>query len=107
MLTDNQKEPAANELRAQHRSNTRRDAMVRFCCLAFCAVAIPMATANTTNTSDRSQWLTQPLSLSDAIRTALSQNSDVLRSQHDLEAAHGIALQTRAIVFPKLRGAAD
>lgn len=49
-------------------------------------------------------WLTQPLSLVDAIRIALKQNNNVLKSQSDLELAHGVAVQTRAIVMPKLRG---
>lgn len=52
-------------------------------------------------------WLTQPMSLGEAIRTALAQNGDILKSQHDLEAAHGVAIQTRAILLPKLRGASD
>src|ERR1043166_5664033 len=52
-------------------------------------------------------WLTQPMSLLDAVRTALGQNADILKSQHDLEVAHGIAIQTRAIVFPRLRASAE
>jgi len=52
-------------------------------------------------------WLAQPISLLDAVRIALAQNADILKSQNDLEAAHGIAIQTRAILFPKLRAAAD
>ncbi len=58
-------------------------------------------------TTNAPRWLTQPLSLTDAIQTALVQNGEVLKSEHDLEIAHGISLQTRAIVFPKVRGAAD
>lgn len=51
-------------------------------------------------------WLAQPLSLDEAVRIALAQNGDILKSQHDLEAAHGVAIQTRATVLPKLTGAA-
>jgi len=47
-------------------------------------------------------WLTQPLSLSDAINLALKQNASVLKSQQDVEAAQGIVVQTRAVVMPKL-----
>jgi outer membrane protein TolC len=50
-------------------------------------------------------WLTQPLSLADSINLALKQNSAVLKSERDLEAAHGIVVQTRAVVLPKLRAA--
>jgi outer membrane protein TolC len=74
---------------------------------SFSAFSFAFPAANTTNRNDAPGWLTQPLSLTDAIRTALAQNGDILKSQHDLEAAHGIALQTRAILFPKLRGSAD
>jgi len=47
-------------------------------------------------------WLTQPLSLTEAINLALKQNASVLKSQQDVEAAHGIVVQTRAVVMPKL-----
>ncbi|HEY0549622.1 MAG TPA: TolC family protein [Verrucomicrobiae bacterium] len=73
----------------------------------LCSSVLCLAAANTTNSNDAPGWLTQPLSLTDAIRTALAQNADILKAQHDLEVAHGIALQTRAVVFPKLRGGAD
>ncbi len=47
--------------------------------------------------------LTQPLSLADAVNLALKQNPSILRAQKDLEAAQGVAIQTRAIAVPKLR----
>ena len=47
-------------------------------------------------------FFSQPLSMADAINIALRQNSDILRAQKDLEAAQGVAVQTRAIVVPKL-----
>jgi outer membrane protein TolC len=64
------------------------------------------ATTGATTSAEVPRWLTQPMALVDAIRIALAQNGDILKSQHDLEAAHGIAIQSRAIVLPKLRGAA-
>jgi outer membrane protein len=81
-------------------SVARSAAMVAFGLTLICARAA-------TNTADLPRWLVQPLSLDDAVRTALAQNADILKSQHDLEAAHGIAIQTRAIVLPKLRGSAS
>ncbi len=75
------------------------------------AVVLTIALASTvsaaTNFTDLPGWLTQPLSLADAIRTAVSQNGEILKSAADLEAAHGIAVQTRAIVLPKVRGGAS
>jgi len=48
-------------------------------------------------------WLTQPLSLADALNTTLKNNRTILKSQRDLEAAQGISLQTRALVIPKVQ----
>ena len=47
-------------------------------------------------------FITSPLSLADAINLALAQNPAVLRARKDLEAAQGIAVQTRAIALPSL-----
>jgi len=49
-------------------------------------------------------WLTQPVSLVDALSRALRSNSAILKGRSDLEAAHGLVVQTRAIAMPKLRG---
>ncbi len=43
------------------------------------------------------------LSLADALNLALRQNPNVLRAQKDLEANHGIVIQTRAILIPKIQ----
>ncbi len=48
-------------------------------------------------------WPSQPLSLGDALNIALQQNGDIQKAQRDLEVSAGIAIQTRAIVQPKLR----
>lgn len=48
-------------------------------------------------------WLTKPLSLADALNLALQQNSAILKGQADLEAAHGVVVQTRAIAIPRVR----
>ncbi len=48
-------------------------------------------------------WLTQPLSLPDALTLALQRNSAILKGQSDLKVAHGIAIQNRAIALPKVR----
>ena len=47
------------------------------------------------------------MSLVDAVNGALLRNSSILKARSDLEAAHGIAIQTRAVALPKLRGASD
>ena len=47
-------------------------------------------------------WLTRPLSLTDALNTALAQNAAILKAKNDLEAAHGLVVQTRAIALPQV-----
>jgi outer membrane protein TolC len=47
-------------------------------------------------------WLTRPLSLADALNTALLQNATILKAQNDLEATHGLVVQTRAVALPQL-----
>jgi TolC family type I secretion outer membrane protein len=48
------------------------------------------------------QFITQPLSLADALDLALQQNPNILRARKDLEAAQGVIIQTRAVVLPKV-----
>ncbi len=77
----------------------------------FCAMAFPSALVGQTNTptadAEVPGWLTQPLSLDDALDLALRQNPAILKSQKDLEATHGVAVQTRAIALPRLRALGD
>jgi outer membrane protein TolC len=47
-------------------------------------------------------WLTRPLSLADALNTALLQNATILKAQNDLEASHGLVVQTRAVALPQV-----
>lgn len=46
---------------------------------------------------------TRPLTLAECLDIALQQNAAVLKSQRDLEATHGVVVQTRAIALPKLQ----
>ncbi len=48
-------------------------------------------------------WLTRPLSLGDALNTVLAQNAAILKAKNDLEAAHGVVVQTRAVALPQLQ----
>lgn len=47
--------------------------------------------------------VTQPLSLADCLDLALSGNRTILKSRQDLEATHGLVVQTRAIAIPKVQ----
>jgi outer membrane protein TolC len=52
-------------------------------------------------------WLERPLSLADCLNIAFAQNAEVLKSRQDIEAAIGLAIQTKAIVIPKVRASSD
>ncbi len=48
-------------------------------------------------------WMARPLSLEDCLNIAFQQNATVQESRKDLAAAHGVSIQTRAIVIPKVQ----
>jgi TolC family type I secretion outer membrane protein len=75
-----------------------------FWTLALAAVAAQAALAadNSEGNTNLPPWLSRPLSLADAMNTALSQNATILEAQHDLEAQNGIVIQTRATALPTL-----
>jgi outer membrane protein TolC len=59
------------------------------------------STAAPVGTNALPSWLTRPLSLKEAVDTALQQNGAILKAKKDLEASYGVAMQLRAIVMPK------
>jgi TolC family type I secretion outer membrane protein len=71
--------------------------------LFLCTVAIIAAAdfAQATDTNSP-QWLTRPLTLADALNTALLQNASILKAKNDFEAEQGLVIQTRAIALPQV-----
>lgn len=67
------------------------------------AIAGSNAVVTAAGTNNFPGWLTQPLSLADALNIALQQNGQILKAKNDLEAAYGIVVQTRAVALPQLR----
>jgi outer membrane protein len=67
-------------------------------------VALMIACANgfAQDTNSAPPWLTQPLSLADALNIALTQNPTILKAKSDLEAQYGLVVQTRAVALPQL-----
>ncbi|HSY74567.1 MAG TPA: TolC family protein [Dongiaceae bacterium] len=47
-------------------------------------------------------WISQPLSLLNCLNFALQQNATILKAKNDLEASHGVVVQTRAVALPQL-----
>ena len=50
-------------------------------------------------------WISRPLSLADCLNIALQQNATILKAKNDLEASHGVVVQTRAVALPQLTAA--
>lgn len=48
-------------------------------------------------------WLTRPLSLIDALNTALEQNAAIVEAKNDLETSRGLVIETRAVALPQLQ----
>jgi TolC family type I secretion outer membrane protein len=59
-------------------------------------------TAQNTNTS-LPGWITRPLSLTDCLNIALSQNATILKAGNDLDAQYGVVVQTRAVALPRVQ----
>lgn len=51
--------------------------------------------------------LGRPLSKVEALNLAIAHNSTILKAQKDAEAAVGVAIQTKAIIYPTLSGTAN
>jgi len=48
-------------------------------------------------------WISEPLSLADALNIAIRQNATILNAGSDLEATQGLIVQTRAVALPTLQ----
>lgn len=76
---------------------------------ALALLPAPAGAANTTNVATlkgtanpQPAAITRPLSVADALDTALQQNAAILKAKNDLESTYGLVVQTRAIALPKL-----
>jgi TolC family type I secretion outer membrane protein len=67
----------------------------------FCFAANLQISAQNADTNSAAM-ISRPLSLADCLNVALQQNAAILKAQNDLEASHGIVVQTRAVALPQL-----
>lgn len=72
-------------------------------CALVASASLPVQAADAGTSTNAPSWLAKPLSIEECLNLALVQNSTILKSQKDLEAAYGIVVQTRAIAIPKVR----
>ena len=75
-----------------------------FFCVGVFICFVWNITAQNTNTS-LPGWITRPLSLTDCLNIALSQNATILKAKSDLEAQQGVVMQTRAVALPQVQAA--
>jgi outer membrane protein TolC len=75
--------------------------------LQLIAWAVALSTRAFAAETNSVPWGTQPLTLTAAINAALENNYTIRRGRHDLEAAYGVVVQTRAVALPKLRATGD
>ncbi|HTB86266.1 MAG TPA: CerR family C-terminal domain-containing protein [Candidatus Sulfotelmatobacter sp.] len=71
--------------------------------MLFCTLAV-IAAGNLTQAADTNSpaWLTRPLSVVDALNTALLQNASILKAKSDFEDTQGLVIQTRAVALPQV-----
>ena len=74
-----------------------------FAGIALAAFAVHGRLAAQSAGTNAPSWLTRPLSLADALNVALAQNATILEAKSDLEAQHGIVIQTRAVALPTVK----
>ena len=65
---------------------------------------LPVST-NSTGSTNVPGWITQPLSMVDALNLTLKQNSTLQKARADLESSRGLVIQTRAVALPTVAAA--
>jgi outer membrane protein len=75
--------------------------------LISCIGLHAVAQTNILGSTNLSALIMRPLSMADALDTALQQNGTILQAKSDLEASYGIVVQTRAIAVPKIEVGAN
>ena len=60
------------------------------------------ASTNSANSTDVPGWITQPLSMVDALNFTLKQSSALQKARADLESSRGLVIQTRAVALPNV-----
>jgi len=87
-----------------HRTKMKKISLETIAALLLTLFTSLSAAAQTADTNTNlPAWITRPLSLPDALNLALQQNATLLEARSDLEASHGVVVQTRAVALPQLQ----
>lgn len=76
--------------------------MIKHFASALLVLALIAPAARGAETDPLPAWLARPLALADALTIAEAQNAALQKARKDLEATHGLAVQTRAVALPRL-----
>lgn len=84
------------------RFNPLRGSLVLMTALMLAGAVSVFAQTNSdaTTSTNVPGWITQPLSLLQALNLSLQQNSTIKEAQADLESQRGLVIQTRAVALP-------
>jgi outer membrane protein len=93
-----------------HAMKSQKHGLARlFQCLVICAALVASAAAPVfaqTNSAPASTnspgWVSQPLSILQALNLTLQQNSTLQKARADLEASRGLVIETRAVALPNV-----
>ena len=95
-----------NQMQSLTRFARIRSAKRRFAALALVLLLPSVIRAGENGASDF-PVLRRPLSKVEALNIAIARNGTILQAKKDVEAATGIAIQTKAIVYPHVDGRAE
>ena len=68
----------------------------------FATSLVSAQTYSNAPASTNSGWMTQPISMVDALNLTLKQNSGLVKARADLESSRGLVIETRAVALPNL-----
>jgi TolC family type I secretion outer membrane protein len=77
--------------------------MTKFFLPGLAALVMTMTAGAQSSPTNFPAWLTRPLSLIDALNTALEQNAAIVEAKNDLETSRGLVVETRAVALPQLQ----
>jgi outer membrane protein len=93
---------AANDAMAQDANSPITNSMAASTAAANEAAMNALMTNAPATMTNAPVWMTQPLTMTEALNIALQQNGAVLLGKSDLEAQYGVVVQTRAVALPRL-----
>ena len=74
--------------------------LITFFCMGAALPALAQTNSSSGVSTNVPGWVTQPLSIVDALNLTLRQNSTLVKARADLESSRGLVIETRAVALP-------